>query len=72
MNARPLAWIDDAFNDACRAWARRRPGATLLVETLPETGLAAAHAERLRAWAAGIGDRLAAHPGAASGDSPMP
>ena len=49
---RPLAWVDDRFNDACRAWAAARPAPTLLVETVPETGLVAAHASALRAWAA--------------------
>ncbi len=51
---RPAAWIDDAFNDACHAWAadREASGApTLLVETAPAEGLVATHAERLRAWA---------------------
>jgi hypothetical protein len=48
---RPLAWIDDAFNDACHAWAEQRPGRTLLVPTDPARGLTAAEAERLAAWA---------------------
>jgi hypothetical protein len=48
---RPIAWIDDAFNEACFAWARERGAPTLLVETVPAVGLVAAHAERLRAWA---------------------
>jgi hypothetical protein len=48
---RALAWIDDDLSDACDAWARRRPGPTLLVRTDPATGLTAALAERLRAWA---------------------
>src|SRR5215213_4557963 len=25
---RPLAWVDDAFNEACWAWARERPAPT--------------------------------------------
>ncbi len=49
--ARPLAWIDDAFNDACREWAAERGAPTLLVETDPAVGLVAAHAEALRTWA---------------------
>jgi hypothetical protein len=52
---RPLAWIDDAFNDACHAWAREREAGgarTLLVETTPAQGLVEAHARRLRAFAA--------------------
>ena len=48
---RPLAWVDDAFNDACWAWARDRGAPTLLVETLPSVGVTAEHAARLRDWA---------------------
>jgi hypothetical protein len=51
--ARPLAWIDDAHDDACRAWAAARPGPTLLLGTDPRVGLTAAHARTLRAWATG-------------------
>jgi hypothetical protein len=36
---RPMAWIDDAFNDACHEWAHARPAPTLLVKTAPATGL---------------------------------
>ena len=49
---RPLAWIDDALNDACRAWARAREAPTLLVETDPAVGLVDTHVEVLRAFAA--------------------
>jgi len=55
-DGRPLAWVDDALNDACRAWAARRAAPTLLVETTPAEGLVAAHARRLRAWAADLQD----------------
>lgn len=48
---RPLAWIDDAFNDACVVWARARAGATLLVATAPAVGLTAREAARLMEWA---------------------
>lgn len=48
---RPAAWIDDALNDACEAWAATRAAPTLLVHTDPATGLVAEHADRLRAWA---------------------
>ena len=48
---RPLAWIDDAHDDSCHAWARRRGAATLLVTTDPTVGLTAAHVEELVAWA---------------------
>ena len=36
---RPLAWIDDHHDAACRAWAVARPGPTLLVTTEPDLGL---------------------------------
>jgi hypothetical protein len=48
---RPLAWIDDAFNPACHAWAKARPAPTLLVRTAPEEGLTSREAELLVAWA---------------------
>ena len=50
---RALAWIDDAHDDACRAWAAARPGPTLLVTTTPAVGLTGAHAGELAAWARG-------------------
>jgi Swiss Army Knife RNA repair-like protein len=49
---RPLAWIDDHLDAACHAWARDRPGATLLVATDPEVGLTRTHVARVRAWVA--------------------
>jgi HAD domain in Swiss Army Knife RNA repair proteins len=49
---RPLAWIDDALNDACRRWAQERAAPTLLVQTLPEAGLTESEARRLTGWAA--------------------
>ena len=49
---RPAAWIDDAHDEACRAWAARRAAPTLLVPTEPAVGFTGAHAARLRAWAA--------------------
>jgi HAD domain in Swiss Army Knife RNA repair proteins len=48
---RPLAWIDDAFNQACHEWAGERASPTLLVSTAPEEGLTAREAELLAAWA---------------------
>jgi hypothetical protein len=48
---RPAAWVDDALDDACRAWVERRAAPTLLVATDPAEGLVAVHARRLRAWA---------------------
>jgi hypothetical protein len=53
----PVAWIDDAHDDACRAWARERPGATLLVATDPAVGLTGAHVAELEAWAGALGRR---------------
>ena len=52
---RPLAWIDDAFNDACHAWAHARPAPTLLVQTAPERGLTAAEVRQLMEWARQLG-----------------
>jgi hypothetical protein len=49
--SRPLAWVDDAFNDACRVWAAQRAAPTLLVATEPATGLQDAHAAQLRGFA---------------------
>ncbi len=49
--ARPLAWIDDAFNDACHEWARAREPATLLVQTAPASGLTEREAATLKRWA---------------------
>jgi hypothetical protein len=48
---RPLAWIDDAFNDACHTWAYARTAPTLLVATDPAVGLTAREVELLRVWA---------------------
>jgi hypothetical protein len=52
--SRPVAWIDDALNEACFEWARGRSAPTLLVETDPATGLVGAHATHLREWAAAL------------------
>jgi hypothetical protein len=49
--ARPLAWIDDCLDDACRAWAAAREAPTLLVQTSPEQGLTEREAAQLRTWA---------------------
>lgn len=53
----PLAWIDDALNDACRDWAAARPAPTLLVQTEAHVGVTAAHVDQLIAWAAGLAER---------------
>jgi hypothetical protein len=49
--SRSLAWIDDAFNDACHAWAGARPAPTLLVATAPERGLTSSETQLLLNWA---------------------
>ena len=49
---RPLAWVDDAFNEACWEWARGRSAPTLLVATDPAVGLVPSHAASLHEWAA--------------------
>jgi hypothetical protein len=51
---RPLAWVDDALNPACEAWAAERAAPTLLVHTEPAVGLTADHVEQLRAWAGSV------------------
>jgi hypothetical protein len=50
---RPLAWIDDALDDACRDWAHARSGTapTLLVQTEPRRGLTGSEAALLSGWA---------------------
>ncbi len=48
---RPLAWIDDAHDGSCHAWAARRGAPTLLVATDPATGLTEVHVAELTAWA---------------------
>jgi len=47
---RPLAWIDDHHDEACRAWAAARRGPTLLITTDPRIGLVPEHASALRDW----------------------
>jgi hypothetical protein len=56
---RPLAWVDDALNDECRAWAHARSAPTLLVQTEPKRGLTAREAQLLASWAVELrsGDR---------------
>lgn len=48
---RPVAWIDDAHDERCRAWAEQRPGPTLLITTDPARGLTEEHVEQLLGWA---------------------
>jgi hypothetical protein len=51
---RPLAWIDDAHDTDCHAWAAARAGATLLVTTEPDVGLTCSEGEILRRWAGAL------------------
>jgi hypothetical protein len=48
---RALAWVDDAFDDTCHAWADARTAPTLLVRTVPHVGFTEREASRLRAFA---------------------
>ena len=66
---RPLAWIDDAFNDACHEWARARAAPTLLVETAPASGLTRREADTLERWAQTL---VPAYPSGSSGTSSSP
>jgi hypothetical protein len=56
---RALAWIDDAFDDSCHAWARARREPTLLVQTDPQRGLTGVEAEQLADWARMLADSRA-------------
>ena len=51
---RPAAWIDDAFDDTCFAWAAARPAPTHLETTHPATGLTDDGARALTAFAASL------------------
>jgi hypothetical protein len=51
---RPLAWIDDAHDEETAAWARARPGPTLIVPTHPPVGLTDADVARLLDWAGAL------------------
>jgi hypothetical protein len=51
---RPLAWVDDAFDETCHAWARARSGPTHLERTHPATGLTGDGVLRLEAFAAAL------------------
>ena len=53
-NGRPLAWIDDNFDESCYEWARDREQPTLLVPTEPQLGIEEVQVEALTAWARGL------------------
>jgi hypothetical protein len=48
---RAMAWLDDAFNEACHEWSAARAAPTLLVQTAPHAGLTEREANRLSEWA---------------------
>jgi hypothetical protein len=52
---RPMAWIDDAFNEACHEWAGMRTQPTLLVNTKPAEGLTQREVAILERWAQDLG-----------------
>ncbi len=58
---RPLAWVDDCFNDACHGWAAARRSPTLLVATEPRDGLTEREYVLLREWAAELAGTLEEH-----------
>jgi len=51
---RPVAWLDDAFGEIARSWARERSAPTLLVDVDPATGLTIDVIDRLAAWPVSI------------------
>ena len=51
---RALAWIDDALDADCRAWAEERTAPTLLVQTDPRVGLSEREVALLMEWARGL------------------
>jgi hypothetical protein len=48
---RPLAWVDDALDAACHAWAAERGAPTLLLTTNPAVGLTDDGVRELIRWA---------------------
>jgi hypothetical protein len=53
--ARTLAWVDDAHDQRCIAWAQARAAPTLLLATDPAIGLTDQHVAQLLAWTRGVG-----------------
>jgi hypothetical protein len=47
---RAVAWLDDAFGESARRWARTRRAPTLLVDVDASIGLTARAVSRLRDW----------------------
>ncbi|MEA2269098.1 MAG: hypothetical protein QOC64_1708 [Solirubrobacteraceae bacterium] len=52
---RPLAWIDDTFDESCHAWAAARGAPTLLVATEAAVGMQLTHVVALERWARALG-----------------
>ena len=48
---RPLAWVDDCIDTACREWAQARAAPALLVQTQPNIGITTQDAKALAHWA---------------------
>jgi hypothetical protein len=48
--SRPLAWVDDAHDERCAAWAQARSAPTLLVGTEADLGLTEAQVVELIVW----------------------
>ena len=48
---RPAAWVDDALDEECEAWAAARPAPTLLLRTNPAAGLTDDGVRELVRWA---------------------
>jgi hypothetical protein len=63
--SRAAAWIDDAHDDTCRAWAAERPAPTLLITTTPAVGMTDAHVAGLLGWAGGLSE-----PASSAGSEP--
>jgi hypothetical protein len=51
---RPLAWIDDQFDESCHEWAHTRPAPTELVGTDPAVGLTAEHIAQIQSWSSSL------------------
>jgi hypothetical protein len=47
---RAVAWLDDLFGSAARAWAAERTAPTLLVDVDPAIGMTEGLVDELRAW----------------------
>jgi hypothetical protein len=53
-HGRPLAWIDDNFDQSCYEWAEQRKQPTLLVPTETHRGLEEPHVAALESWTRNI------------------